>query len=36
VRSKTEAVVVAYREKITHPKVPHGIPSREPVDEHWR
>jgi hypothetical protein len=25
---------VAYREKIIQPKVPHGIRSREPVDEH--
>jgi DNA-binding NarL/FixJ family response regulator len=33
VRSKTEAVVVAYREEIIRPKVPHGATAPEPPEE---
>jgi DNA-binding NarL/FixJ family response regulator len=32
VRSKTEAVVVAYREEIIRPKLPHGPAAREPPE----
>jgi len=36
VRSKTEAVVVAYREELVRPKVPHGPPGPEPPEHERR